>query len=314
MIRGMEEGEATAAERAARMRQRWAYLLLLAAPAMFAGNQVTARALEGGIPANALAFWRWAVASLVMVLLTWRELWAGRWVIVEELPVLAVLGFLGMVVCGPTVYIAGATTSATNIALIYAASPILIVAASALFFREHLSAGRTLGIVLAVVGLLIVIAKGDPHVFAHLAFVPGDVWVVVAMTGWSIYVLILQHRPSRLAPAVRFTAIAVLGTLLLIPIYAWEAATGPALAFDGRTVAVVLFLGFVPGVGAYQAYGFAQRVLGPGPTSLGMYLGPIYVALIAFVAIGEPIRFYHWLGGALILAGLRRAVGTPTRR
>ncbi len=304
----------TTAGRGAELRRRWAYVLLLTAPAMFAGNQVTARALEGGIPPNALAFWRWAIAALIMAALTWRELWAGRRAILDELPVLATLGFLGVVVCGPPVYIAGATTAATNIALIYAVSPILIVMVSAVLFRERLTLGRALGIALAVAGVLIVVFKGDPGMFARLAFVPGDLWVAFAVLGWSIYVLILQHKRSQLGAPARFTAICILGTLALLPFYIWEASTGPTLKLDPRTVSVVLFLALVPAVGAYQAYGYAQRVLGPGPTSLGMYLGPIYVALIAFVVIGEPVRSYHWLGGALILLGLWRAVGSPSRR
>lgn len=295
-------------------RRRWAYTLLLTAPAMFAGNQVTARALEGAIPANGVAFWRWAVASAIMAALTWRDLWAGRRAILDELPTLLLLGFLGMVVCGPPIYIAGATTSATNIALIYAASPILIVLASAAWFGERLTWKRGLGIALAVAGLLVVIAKGDAGVFARLSFVPGDLWVVLAMTAWSVYVMILQHRPSRLAATTRFTAIAILGTLLLAPLYAWETASGHPVVFDTLSIAAILFLGLVPGVGAYQAYGYAQRYLGPGPTSLGMYLGPIYVALIAYLAIGEPVRAYHLVGGALILIGLWRAVGSPSRR
>jgi drug/metabolite transporter (DMT)-like permease len=295
-------------------RIRWAYLLLLTAPAMFAGNQVVARALEGSIPPNALAFWRWAVATAVMVLLTWRELWAGRRIVREEAPVLAILGFLGMVVCGPPVYIAGATTVATNIALIYSASPIVIVIVSTLMFGERLTLGRSIGIVLALAGLAIVVTKGDPSALAALRFVPGDLWVAAAMLGWSVYALILQHRPSRLAPAARFAAICLFGTALLAPFAIWEGLAVAVPALDARTVGAVLFLGLVPAVLAYQAYGHAQRVLGPGRTSLGMYLGPIYVALLAYLAIGEPIRSYHWLGGALILAGLWRAVGTPSRR
>lgn len=295
-------------------RRRWAYTLMMTAPAMFAGNQVTARALEGSMPPNAVAFWRWAIAALIMTVLTWRELWAGRRAILDELPVLLVLGFLGMVVCGPPMYVAGATTSATNMALIYAASPVLIVIASAAWFGEKLTWKRALGIALALIGLLIVIAKGDPAVFQHLSFVPGDLWVVLAMVGWSVYVMILQHRPSQLASTTRFTAIALCGVLFLTPLYAWETASGHPVVFDTRSIAAVLFLGLVPGVGAYQAYGYAQRVLGPGPTSLSMYLGPIYVAALAYIAIGEPVRSYHWIGGALILLGLWRAVGFPSRR
>jgi drug/metabolite transporter (DMT)-like permease len=295
-------------------RIRWAYVLLLTAPAMFAGNQIMARALAGSIPPSALAFWRWGLAGLIMALLTGRELWANRRIVAEEAPVLATLGFLGVVVCGPPVYIAVITTAATNIALIYAASPIVIVAASALFFHERLGLGRVLGIALAVAGLLVVITKGDASVLTELRFVSGDLWVAAAMLGWSVYVLILQHRPSRLAPMTRFTAICLFGTALLAPFTLWEAATVGPPAFDQRTVGAVLFLALVPAVGAYQAYAFAQRVLGPGRTSLGMYLGPLYVAMLAWLTIGEPIRIWHWIGGALILAGLWRAVGRQSRR
>jgi drug/metabolite transporter (DMT)-like permease len=294
-------------------RIRWAYLLLLTAPAMFAGNQIMARALGGSIPPNALAFWRWGVAALIMTIITRRELWAGRRIILDEAPVLAILGFLGVVVCGPPVYIAGVTTSATNIALIYAASPIVIVAVSALAYHERLTPARALGIALAVVGLLVVITKGDVSVLTQLRFVLGDLWVAGAMLGWSVYVLILQHRPSRLDPMARFAAICLFGTTLLAPFTLWEGLAVATPDLDRRTIGAVLFLALVPAVGAYQAYAFAQRVLGPGRTSLGMYLGPLYVALLAWLAIGEPIRLYHWSGGALILAGLWRAVGRPSR-
>ena len=198
------------------------------------GNQVTARALAGELPANALALGRWALAALVMVALTWRELWAGRRAILDELPILTILGFLGMVVCGPPVYIAGATTSATNIALIYAATPILVVVALAIGFHERLTLGRAFGIALAVVGLLVVVSKGDPGVLAAFAFVPGDLWVAFSVAGWSIYVMILQHRPSRLAPVPRFAAICILGALMLVPFAAWESAQGATLVLDGQ--------------------------------------------------------------------------------
>jgi drug/metabolite transporter (DMT)-like permease len=301
------------AERTEDIRRRWAYFLLLTAPAMFAGNQVLARGLEGAIPPNALAFWRWAVATLVMLAITWRDLVRLRAVVREELPTLALLGFLGMVVAGPPVYIAGVTTSATNMALIYAASPIFIVAVSALRFGEGLNAATVTGIALALAGLAVVVAKGDPHALSALHFVPGDLWATSSMLGWSVYVLILQHRPSRLPMMARFAAIAFCGTLMLAVLATGEAVLVGAPPFEMRTVGAALFLGLVPSVMAFQSYGFAQRVLGTGPASLGMYLGPIYVALLAFLTIAEPIRFYHLIGGALILLGLWRAVGAPRR-
>jgi len=55
-------------------------------------------------------------------------------------------------------------------------------------------------------------------------------------------------------------------------------------------------------------------LLWPGPVGGALPGASPDSALIAYVVIGEPVRFYHWLGGAMILAGLWRVVGNPTRK
>ena len=50
-----------------------------------------------------------------------------------------------MWICGAWVYIAGRTTSAVNITLIYTASPVLIALMSVIWLRERLTARQGLG-------------------------------------------------------------------------------------------------------------------------------------------------------------------------
>ena len=64
--------------------------------------------------------------------------------------------------------------SGTNIALIYAATPMAIVAAGTLLLHETLSRAQWAGVVLALLGLLFVIAKGDPVRLLAVQFVAGD--------------------------------------------------------------------------------------------------------------------------------------------
>ncbi len=59
-------------------------------------------------------------------------------------PILAA-GFLGMFLCGGPVYIAGITTTAIHIALIFALSPIMVLLISAALGIEHIGPLQWLG-------------------------------------------------------------------------------------------------------------------------------------------------------------------------
>src|SRR3546814_1588308 len=87
---------------------------------------LVARATHDLFPPVALAFWRWTATLALLLPFTAAALWRHRYDVLREWRDILVLGALGMGVCGAFVYIAADTTSATNIGLIYAASPILI--------------------------------------------------------------------------------------------------------------------------------------------------------------------------------------------
>ena len=58
------------------------------------------------------------------------------------------------------------------------------------------------------------------------------------------------------------------------------------------------------GVGAYGAFAYCVRELGPSVTSVSMYLGPLYVGILAWLTLGEAPQWYHLMGTLLVLPGL----------
>jgi drug/metabolite transporter (DMT)-like permease len=293
--------------------ERLAFALLLVAPVLFGSNMLVARALHGSVPPVALAFWRWTLTLVLLLPLTGRQLLAWRSEIRRDWKTLFVLGALGMGVCGAPVYIAGVTTSATNIGLIYAASPILIVLLGRLFWRELLTARQLVGIVACFAGVLVIIARGDPAVLRDLAFTGGDLLSVAAATSWSVYSVLLKHRPSPLPLLARFAAIVLFGVLANLPFYILEMATGRVAVLDARTVGSVVFVALVPGIGAYLSYAKLVAVLGPSRTGLLMYLVPVYTALLAWLTLGERLQLFHVAGLALILPGIYLATRAPAK-
>lgn len=292
---------------------RLAYGLLFLTPLLFSANALTARWVGDTLPPVGMAFWRWTLTLVFLLPFAGREFLAGWRELRREWRVLMLLGFLGMGLCGAPVYMGARTTSATNIGLIYAMTPILIVVISWLGWRETVTRRQVAGIAAALLGVLAIIARGNPAFLLNLDFVPGDFWILAAMTSWAVYSVVLKHRPSRQPIAARFIGIVLAGVLVMLPFYGIEIALGEPMPIEGRTIAVLLVLALVPGCGAYLAYGKLVSMLGPQRTGLLMYLGPIYNAVLAWLLLGERIEAYHFAGSALILGGIALATVAPGR-
>jgi drug/metabolite transporter (DMT)-like permease len=290
------------------VREAWerraAFALLFIAPAFFATNMLTARAMAGHVPPVALAFGRWSATLAILLVFVGPTLWRERQVLRAEWRHFLVLGALGMGVCGVFVYIGADTTTATNIGLIYATSPIMITAIAWRFLGEELTTAKLIGIALSLVGVTAIICRGDPGVLLRLDFTAGDIWIVFSTLGWAVYSILLKHWPSRLHLMARFAAITLGGVVVLLPFQIMEGLTAGWPSLDRRTLGAVLLLAVVASFGAYQAYAYIQRHLGAGPTSLLMYLIPVYNGLLAYLLLGESLHAYHLAGAALVLSGI----------
>ena len=284
--------------------RQFAFLLLAIAPAFFCSNMLVARATHDLVPPVALAFWRWAATFLLLSPITFAVLWRHRGAFRREWPDLLILGALGMGVCGAFVYIGADSTTATNIGLIYAASPILIVVFARFFYGEALSRIQAVGVVVCLLGVLAIISKGDPEILLGLRFVVGDIWIATAATAWAVYSLLLRHRDSALPMIARFAAITAGGLIVMLPFYIAEMAAGEVMDWNLTTIGIVLFLALVPSCGAYLSYAKIQRSLGAGPTSLLMYLAPVYNGVLAFLLLDETLELYHLIGAAMVLPGI----------
>jgi drug/metabolite transporter (DMT)-like permease len=284
--------------------RRLAYALLFITPALWSVNYLVARWAPGVIAPHALALGRWVLAALVLGAVCAPELWAGRGAIRAEWKQLLVLGALGMWVCGAFVYIGGRTTSAVNIGLLYAVSPVLIALASTLWLHERFRPRQVLGLVLALAGMLHILVRGDWPALAALRINPGDAWVAVAVVCWTLYSLLLRAWPSRFGALARLTLTACAGVVVLLPFTIWEAVAWWPTELSWKSLGLVAAAALLPGVGAYGAYSYMQRELGAARVGVVLYLGPLYSAVLAWWVLGERIEAFHWIGALLILPGI----------
>jgi drug/metabolite transporter (DMT)-like permease len=284
--------------------RQMAVILLFVVPVLFSTNIIAARAVSDFIPPFALAFWRWWLAFLLFLPAIGPDLLRYRRELLGEWRDLLVLGILGMGICGAFVYVGADTTSATNIGLIYATAPIIIAGAATLLYREPLGRVKALGILVSLLGVLVIVFRGDIVALQTLSLVPGDLWIATAAVSWAVYSVMLRYRPSQLPGRVRFAATMLYGAMALLPFHILELANGDVPELNMETLIAVLIVAIVPGLGAYLGYARIQRALGASPTALILYLAPVYTALMAWLVLGESLQLYHLIGAALILPGI----------
>ncbi len=199
------------------------YALLLAMPLFFVSNLIIGRAVTNAVEPSTLAFWRWFLASLILLPFAWRGILdnaarlRGLW---REL---LALGVLGMLICGAGVYLSLRYTTASNSALIYTSSAILIVVLEAVFFRARLSGGRVLGALIGFAGVAVIILHGEVSRLLSWQFNVGDLGIALCAAAWAVYSILLKRKELKALPTLPlFAAITIVGSIVLAPFMLYE--------------------------------------------------------------------------------------------
>jgi drug/metabolite transporter (DMT)-like permease len=209
-----------------------------------------------------------------------------------------------MWICGAFVYVGARETTAVNIGLLYAVSPVLVALASALWLHERFGALQWAGVAVAMAGVLHIVIQGRWDALDALEPNRGDGWIALCVLSWTAYSLLLRAWPTAFGNWARLTLIACGGVLVLVPGALVEAALGWHSTLSAKSVALVVAAALLPGAAAYGAFSYMQRVLGAARVGTVLYLSPLYAAVTGWLLLGEPIEPFHIVGAALILPGI----------
>jgi drug/metabolite transporter (DMT)-like permease len=286
------------------MGARAPYLLLALAVLLWSGNLVVGRAGRDVLPPIAFNFWRWTVALAILLPFAWQELIAARQVIRREWKILTLLAATGITTFHSAVYTGLSQTEAINGALYFATSPLFFVLLTWTLFGQRITWRQALGVAASMLGAAIVIARGDLAALASLQLAAGDLWLLLAVVLWALYSVLLQRRPADLPPLALLAATMVIGLALLAPLYALELAAGRHMTLGLESLLGIGYVSLFASVIAYIFWNRGVREVGPNPAGVMLNLMPVFGAGLAVALLGERLAGYHWLGAALVLAGI----------
>ncbi len=269
-----------------------------------ASNLVVARGGVEYVPPISLAFWRWTLVFVILLPFTYLSLRKDFKIIKNEFKKLLFLGAMGCGVCGAFPFLAGKTTTVTNMGIIYTSSPIFIILISSFFFHEKINFTKIIGLISCLIGVFAIIIKGDLDLLINLNFTIGDLWMLAAAIGWALYSIYLFHWKSKLKIFQRFTLIAFFGALSLFPFYIGEEFFFERTTFSNEFFMWIIFAAISPGIIAFTLYTVAQKKLGASLTGFTLYVFTIYGAIYGYFLFGEKLENYHLIGTVLVFIGV----------
>ncbi|MBM7167919.1 DMT family transporter [Streptomyces sp. G44] len=278
------------------------------ATVVWSGSFVTSRALHDSVPPIQHAFWRWIIAIVAVAPFAARETWRQRQLLRAHLRFLLLAALLGVTVYNTLVNQAGLTTTAGNMGMIMAASPVLMAVHERLG-GARLGARRVTGLLVACAGVLLLVGKGS----LAMDLAAGDLWVIAAALCFGSYSALLKRKPAEVGGLPFLFSTFVLGALMLLPVFAVSYVVQGGFEPTVGTVSPLLYVGVVSSAVAFFAWNKAVSIIGAARAGAVYHLQPVCVALLSFALLGEAMGWLQVLCMGLILGGVVLGAGRAGR-
>ena len=287
--------------------QRRALLLMILTALVWSGLFPTGKVALRSIPPFTFAAIRLTIGAALLFLYLRRKNEA------EEMPVnwtprlvgsFLFLGFTGYLLSVGGSYQGLRLTTATNAALLNAASPIAIALLAGVFLKERMSSRMLLGIVISIVGVGVIVARGSWQVITANEYNPGDLIIVATLFAWGIYTTYGRHLMQEVSPLAATTYAYIAGaTYLIIACWwtEWESWQFAQTRWDSW-----LALAYQSTLGTFAHFWYYQAVEILGPSRAGVFINlvPVMAIGIAYVFLDEALTLPHLVGGLIVLVGV----------
>ncbi len=249
-------------------------------------------------PGAVTSFYRMAVASLVFLTIFLRQPSADRrldrrWIF------LPLLGGLFTALDHATWATAINFTRVANATLMNNLAPLWVALVAFLIWRERLSAGFWLGLVMTIGGAAWVLGS---DFLARPQLNQGNLLAVLSSLFYAAYFLTTQRGRARFSTLTYVFLITAVSSLILLAVNLllgnrlWGYSTPTLLAFLGA--------GLISQVIGYFSVGYALGHLPASLVSPTMIAQPVLTALMAIPLAGETLLPAQWMGGLIVLSGI----------
>tara|TARA_Y100001934_G_scaffold27008_1_gene29558 strand:- start:1128 stop:2000 length:873 start_codon:yes stop_codon:yes gene_type:complete len=278
--------------------------MLVMAALIFASNHVIGRHLNEVLPPFGTAFWRFAIGAIVTLPFAGLAFIRNWYLIRAKFWFYLFLSLLFVPLGNGLIYLSYHWTTATNGGVVTTVQPAVTVILSAIIFSDLINKKQGIGLIIATIGVIVILSKGNLENLLDLQFNIGDLTLILAMFSASLYNVLLRKVPKEITIPVLLFTVQILGTLVSLPIYLVETYFFRPMPVNGEIILTLLWIGIAVTSIAVGMNNAVVRNLGANKASISNYLRSLFTALLAILLIGEIFEIYHGIAFILVISGI----------
>ncbi len=280
------------------------YVKLLFTTLFWGGAFVAGKIVSQNVGPFSIAFQRFAIASILLILLTWKI--EGKLPALKKFQIIPVilLGMTGIFTYNVMFFKGLRIIEASRASLIIATYPVFITIFSAIFLKEKINLIKALGIIISICGAIVVISKGNINRIFETGLGLGELYFFCCVLSWVAYSLIGKAVMRNLSPLASVSYSAIVGAVALFVPACLEGLFQNIRNQSMLEWSCICYLGiFATVIGFVWYYQGVQRL---GPTKAGLFINfvPVFAVLCAFIILREPITISLVVGTALVISGV----------
>ena len=269
-----------------------------------AGVYIAAKWVAPEMPPWGLCFWRLLLACAILLPIVHRHHGAMLALLKSRPLEIVAVGAIGLTFCQGMIYRGLNDTDATTAGIIMAMSPIMTMVLARLVLGEPLGLWKALGAAAALAGMLVIVAHGNIDALVRLRFNIGELWIVGSAFCWALYTVLLRRSKFGLELLPLVVLLLGAGALVALPFHLWEIFNDERSALNGNGLLALAYLAGPGGALMYYLYNKSVETLGASRASMLLYLQTLFVAILAYLLLGESLHDYDLVGAAFIVLGV----------
>lgn len=281
------------------MNKSLVILFLVLANLFWAGNYVFGQYVINEMSPIQLTFSRWLLATFLLIPIAhwierpnWKQVW-------KQWKILWTMGVLGIISYNLLLYWALKYTTPLNAALVNSINPAVIVFFSAFLLRERISLKNGIGLLISLLGVLLVLTKGQLQEVLHLTYNKGDVLMIAAILVWTFYSIIGKKLKD--IPPISGTSISViLGLITLLPFVLFSEFN---YQLSNQAIIGILYIALFPSVGSFIFWNSSLRHINASQAGIYLNLIAVFTAILSLI-LGQTITLVQIVGGLLVFIGV----------
>lgn len=278
------------------------YFLLFIQQLIASGTHIVAKSLTTEVAPPVVLLFRASLVSFLYLFVLYFKRDTFKKVTKKDWLLFVLIGLLNIPINQFLFLSAMQLTLAPNVAFAYSLVPAFVLIISVSFFKEKTTKLKVLGVVIAVLGTVLLLAnKGfDLHSVSSI----GDLLALMASISWAFYTIIGKQLVQKYG-ALFTTGIAMIfGLILYLPIFHFYPVEYSISDISLKNWGQIFYIGAITSGVGYALWYYALQKIEASKVAVFNNIQPILTTVLAYFILDNVISANFIIAGVLIIVGV----------